>query len=86
MLKIHQRLGLITTAPLLTTVISGSFAGGRVTSSTDRDLHAVLGSVTAGLYLATAYYAIFAPKVPGTPTRGPIRSAQSNSMDTRPRG
>jgi hypothetical protein len=73
MLKIHQRLGLITTAPLLATVISGSFAGGRTTSSTDRDLHAALGSVTAGLYLATAYYAIFAPKVPGTPTRGPIR-------------
>jgi hypothetical protein len=73
MLKIHQRLGLITTVPLLATVISGSFAGGRSTSSTNRDLHAALGSVTAGLYLATAYYAIFAPKVPGTPTRGPIR-------------
>lgn len=73
MLKIHQRLGLITTAPLLATVIAGSFAGGRSTTSTQRDLHAALGSVTGGLYLATAYYSIFAPKVPGTQTRGSIR-------------
>ena len=73
MLKIHQRLGLITTAPLVATVITGSLAGGKSMSSTDRDLHAALGSVTAGLYLTTAYFSIFAPKVPGTPTRGPIR-------------
>jgi len=73
MLKIHQRLGLITTAPLLATVLSGGFAGGRSTSSTTRDLHAALGSLTAGLYFTTAYYSIFAPKVPGTHTRGPIR-------------
>jgi hypothetical protein len=73
MLKIHQRLGLITTVPLLATVISGSFAGGKSTSSTSRDLHAALGSVTAGLYFTTAYYSIFAPRVPGTTARGPIR-------------
>jgi hypothetical protein len=73
MLKIHQRLGLITTGPLIATVISGTFAGGKQTSSTQRDLHAALGSVTAGLYFTTAYYSIFAPKVAGTPTRGPIR-------------
>lgn len=73
MLKIHQRLGLITTAPLIATVITGTMAGGRSTSSTNRDLHAALGSATAGLYLTTAYFSIFAPKVPGTPTRGSIR-------------
>jgi hypothetical protein len=73
MLKIHQRLGLITTAPLLATVIMGSFAGGKSTSSSTRDLHAALGSTTAGLYFTTAYFSIFAPKVPGTQTRGPIR-------------
>ena len=73
MLKIHQRLGLITTVPLLATVISGSFAGGKSTSSTARDLHAAVGSVAGGLYFMTAYYAIFAPKVPGTTSRGPIR-------------
>lgn len=74
MLKVHQRLGLITTVPLVATVLLGATAGGRQTSSTDRDLHAALGTATAGLYVATAYYAIFAPKIPGTVTRGPIRA------------
>jgi hypothetical protein len=73
MLKMHQRLGIITTAPLLATVITGSFAGGRSTSSSQRDLHVALGSLTAGMYFTTASYAIFAPKIPGTKTRGPIR-------------
>ena len=73
MLKIHQRLGLITTAPLIATVLSGAGAGGRKTSSSTRDLHAALGSTTAVLYFTTAYFSIFAPKVQGTPTRGSIR-------------
>ncbi len=73
MLKTHQRLGLITTVPLIATVIAGMSAGGRSTSSTDRDLHAALGSVTAGLYFSSAYFAIRAPKIPGTKTRGQIR-------------
>ena len=73
MLKMHQRFGLITTAPLLATVLSGSFAGGKSTSSTGRDLHAALGSLTTGLYFTTAYYSIFTPRVPGTQVRGPIR-------------
>jgi len=73
MLKIHQRLGLITTAPLIATVLSGGFAGGRSTSSSNRDLHAALGSLTAGLYFTTAYFSVFAPKIPGAHTRGPIR-------------
>lgn len=73
MLKIHQRLGLITAVPLVATVVTGSMAGGKSTSSTNRDLHAALGSATAGLYIATASYAIFAPKPHGVPTRGPIR-------------
>jgi Carboxypeptidase regulatory-like domain len=73
MLHVHQKLGLITTVPLVATVVTGFGAGGRSTSSTSRDLHAALGSVTAGLYFTTAYYAIFAPKLPGTKTEGPIR-------------
>jgi hypothetical protein len=73
MLRLHQKFGLITTVPLVATVLSGSFAGGKSTSSTDRNLHAALGTVTVALYGTTAYYAIFAPKVPGTPTRGNIR-------------
>lgn len=73
MLKIHQRMGLITAVPLVATVLLGANAGGKATSSTDRDVHAALGSATVGLYATTAYFALFAPKPPGTPTRGPIR-------------
>jgi len=73
MLKIHQTLGLITAAPMLATVLSGTFAGGRASSSTNRDLHVGLGSLTAGMYFTTAYFAIAAPKIKGTRTRGPIR-------------
>ena len=73
MLKVHQRLGLITTAPLVATVVTGFFAGGKSTSSTDRNVHMVLGSVTAGLYFTSASFAIFAPKISGAQTYGPIR-------------
>lgn len=73
MLKTHQKMGLITAAPLAATIISGFGAGGRQTSSSTRDLHVVLGSATAGLYFTTAYFAIFAPRIQGTETRGPIR-------------
>lgn len=73
MLKIHQRMGLITAGPLLATIIVGAGAGGRQPSSSTRDLHAALGATTAGLYFTTAYFAIFAPKIPGTETRGPIK-------------
>jgi Carboxypeptidase regulatory-like domain len=72
MLQIHQKLGLITAIPMAAAVISGLHAGRRATT-TGRDLHMALGSATAGLYFATAYYAIFAPKVPGVESRGPIR-------------
>ena len=51
MLKVHQRLGLITAVPLVATVVTGSMAGGHDTSSTTRDLHAALGASTAGLYI-----------------------------------
>lgn len=73
MLKIHQRMGLITTAPLLATLIASVNAGGKNTSNTDRTVHTVLGATTADLYFITAYYAIRAPRIPGTKTRGPIR-------------
>lgn len=73
MLKIHQELGLITTGPLLATIISSFGAGGRHSSATGRDLHGVLGMVTTDLYFTSAYFAIRAPKVSGTTVRGPIR-------------
>lgn len=73
MLKIHQRMGLITTIPLIATVVTSLGAGGKNTSTTSRDLHTALGGVAGDLYFITAYYAIRAPRVPGTETRGPIR-------------
>ena len=73
MLKIHQRMGLITTIPLIATVVTSLNAGGKNTSTASRDLHAALGGLTGDLYGITAYYAIRAPRVPGTQTRGPIR-------------
>jgi len=73
MLKVHQKLGLITTVPMIATVITSFNAGGKQTSKTSRDVHAALGGLTGGLYFTTAYFAIRAPRVPGSETRGPIR-------------
>ena len=81
MLKIHQRLGLITTIPMAAAVITGPMAkakgrnGQTITEPTQAnlDFHAALGGATSVLYGATAYYAIFAPKVSGSKRRGAIR-------------
>jgi hypothetical protein len=73
MLKVHQRIGLLATAPIVASVITGTFAGGKSTSSTDRWTHLALGSAAGDLYFLSAYYAIRAPTIPGTQTRGPIR-------------
>jgi hypothetical protein len=73
MLKMHQRFGLITLAPLIATIATSSLAGGRHPSATGRDIHGALGAVTADLYFTTAYFALRAPTIPGTATRGPIR-------------
>jgi len=73
MLKIHQRLGLMTTIPMIASVATSINAGGRNTSNTDRTVHMILGSATAGLYFTTAYFAIRAPRVEGAKSRGPIR-------------
>lgn len=73
MLRVHQKLGLITTIPMAAALLTGNLAGGHKTSSAGRDLHVALGSTTAGLYFASAYFAIAAPKISGTETRGNIR-------------
>ncbi len=73
MLKMHQRFGLITLAPLIATIATSSLAGGKHPSAMGRDIHGGLGAVTADMYFMTAYYALRAPKIPGTPTRGQIR-------------
>lgn len=81
MLKVHQTLGLITLIPMTAALITGPMAkakgrnGQTITepSQANLDFHAALGSLTAGLYFTTAYYAEFAPKVPGVKKRGAIR-------------
>ncbi|HEY5380894.1 MAG TPA: hypothetical protein VIJ65_01460 [Acidobacteriaceae bacterium] len=81
MLKIHQRLGLLTLIPLAATLISsgGATAGHHNGTQTaggntvGRDLHASLGSVAVGMYAATAWYAIRAPKISEGPVRGGIK-------------
>jgi len=74
MLKTHQRLGLITLVPMLATVLTAGGAKNHASSSSSaRILHGALGILTAGLYVTTASYAIRAPSLPGTETRGPIR-------------
>ena len=71
MLKIHQRMGLITTIPMIASVITSMNAGGRSEGTASRDLHVALGALTGDLYGITAYYAIRAPRIPGTETKGP---------------
>jgi hypothetical protein len=73
MLRTHQRLGLITLAPLVATLVASNGAAGRHSTASGRDLHIGLGITTAGLYYTSAAYAIFAPKIPATSVRGPIK-------------
>lgn len=81
MLKIHQRLGLITTIPMAAALITGPMAkakgknGQVITEPTDAnlDFHAALGGLTTALYFTSASYAIFAPRIPNNPKHGGIR-------------
>jgi len=73
MLMLHQRLGLIAAVPLIATVATSFGAGGRSTSTADRWTHLALGSTTGDLYFMSAYFAIRAPRIPGTNSRGQIR-------------
>jgi len=73
MLMLHQRLGLIAAVPLIATVATSFGAGGRSTSTADRWTHLALGSAAGDLYFMSAYFAIRAPRIPGTPSRGQIR-------------
>lgn len=77
MLKMHQRFGLITLAPMVATIAVSGLAAGKKSTATGRDIHGGLGAVTADMYFMTAYYAIRAPRVPGTATRGQIRLHKS---------
>ena len=76
MLKVHQRLGLITALPILAACISGAGAvpdRGSYGSTTSRDVHVGIAGLAIGMYGATAYYAAAAPRVGSTPARGGIK-------------
>lgn len=80
MLKIHQKLGLLTLIPMAAAVISSGGAtahhnGSQVTggNTTSRDVHAALGGLTVAMYGATAYYAIAAPRIPESHVKGGIK-------------
>lgn len=81
MLKVHQTLGLITTIPMVAALITGPQAkakgrNGQIIkepTAANLDFHIALGGLTTGMYWTTAYYAIFAPKIPGVKPKGAIR-------------
>jgi hypothetical protein len=76
MLKVHQRLGLITVIPVAAACISSIGAPpehGNYGNTTSRDIHVALGATAVAMYSATAYYAIRAPKVSNEPARGGIK-------------
>lgn len=77
MLKIHQRLGLITLVPLAAACISSAAAPpdprNGSGNTVGRDIHVSLGSLSVAMYGATAYYAIRAPKIPEGPVKGGIK-------------
>ncbi len=81
MLKTHQKLGLITVIPLAATLITGPEAKAKgkngqtikEPTTANLDFHAALGGATTALYFSAAYFAIRAPRVPGTKKHGGIR-------------
>ena len=64
MLKIHQRMGLITTGPLIATVIASVGGGGQEHQHCLARSSCGPWQLTADLYGITAYYAIRAPEFP----------------------
>ncbi len=76
MLKVHQELGLYTLIPMAGACISSAWATPQRNTygdTTARDVHVAIAGVAIGMYGATAYYAIRAPRVPDGPTRGGIK-------------
>jgi hypothetical protein len=73
----HQRLGLITLAPLAGACISSAFAPPDPKSGKDnttgRNIHLAFGAASVTMYAFTASYAIRAPKVSDAPARGGIK-------------
>jgi hypothetical protein len=76
MLKVHQRLGLITVIPVAAACISSVGAPpehGQYGNTTSRDIHVGLGATAVAMYALTASYAIRAPKVSNEHARGGVK-------------
>ena len=76
MLKMHQRMGLITVIPVAAACISAIGAPpehGQYGNTTSRDVHVAIGGVAIAMYAITASYAIRAPKVSNEPARGGVK-------------
>ncbi len=76
MLKVHQKLGLITVIPVAAACISAAGAPpekGNYSDTASRDIHVALGATAVLMYAATASYAIRAPKVSNEPARGGVK-------------
>lgn len=76
MLKVHQRLGLITVIPVAIACITAAGAPpkhGDFSNTADRDLHVALGGTAVAMYALTASYAIRAPKVSNEHARGGVK-------------
>jgi hypothetical protein len=76
MLKVHQRLGLITVIPVVAACISAAGAPpehGNYTNTDSRDIHVALGATAVAMYAWTASYAILAPRVSHEPARGGVK-------------
>jgi hypothetical protein len=76
MLKVHQRLGLITVIPVAAACISAVGAPpehGNYGNTTSRDIHVGLGAAAVAMYALTASYAIRAPRVSHEPARGGVK-------------
>lgn len=77
MLRIHQRLGIITLAPLAGACISSAAAPPDPRkgngNTVGRDIHVALGATSVTMYAITASYAIRAPKISDAPARGGIK-------------
>ena len=77
MLKIHQRMGLVTLVPLAAACTSSAAAppdprnGGG--NTVGRDIHLSLGATSVAMYAVTASYAIRAPRVSEEHARGGIK-------------
>jgi hypothetical protein len=77
MLRIHQRLGILTLVPLAGACISSAAAPPDPRkgsgNTVGRDIHLALGASSVTMYAITASYAIRAPKISDAPARGGIK-------------